>query len=326
MDKSNKWLVIVNPHAAAGKGGRDWPIIENILKEEGFDFDSCITQYQRHAIELVRSNISEHGYRKIISVGGDGTNNEVINGIFLQDVVQPSEMMLGVMPVGTGNDWARMFDFPQDYEKIVRIFKSENKFLHDVGKVTYFNDGNPQERYFLNSSGSGLDDAVCREVNKLKAQGKGGRIRYLICLATGLFKHKYYRVKIEIDGEEVFNEPVLSLSVGNCCFNGGGMKMLPNAIPNDGILDMTVVGKVSPFKFVTNATNLYDGTFVEKMKEVKAFAGRKIRITSDPPHSLFIETEGETLSNSPFDFEVLPNAINMIVKTDIARKINKKVK
>lgn len=320
MDINNKWLVIVNPHAATGKGGRDWPAIKQILTDEGFDFDAQLTEYQRHAIEIAQKGVVERGYRKIISVGGDGTNNEVINGIFSQDVVSPSEIKVGVIPVGTGNDWTRMFGFPSDYQKIIRIIKSEYTFRHDIGKVTYYNDGNPKVRYFLNSSGAGLDSAVCREVNQLKAEGKSGKIHYLLCLIKGLRKHKYCRVKIEVEGEEVFNEPILSLSVGNCCFNGGGMKMLPRAVPNDGLLDITVVSKVSIFKFFANATNLYDGTFVDKMKEVRAFQGSKVRITSDPPHSLLIETEGETLTNSPFDFEVLPKAINMIVdQTSAAR-------
>lgn len=320
MDSNNKWLVVVNPHAATGKGGRDWSVIKKILMDEGFIFDARLTEYQRHAIDIAQKGVVEEGYRKIISIGGDGTNNEVINGIFSQNVVPPSGIKVGVIPVGTGNDWTRMFGFPSDYREIAKIIKSEYTFLHDIGKVTYYNDGNPKVRYFLNSSGAGLDSAVCQEVNQLKAEGKGGKIHYLLCLIKGLRKHKYCRVKIEVEGREVFNEPILSLSVGNCCFNGGGMKMLPRAIPNDGLLDITVVSKVSVFKFFTNATNLYDGTFVDKMKEVKYFQGNKMRITSDPPHLLMIETEGETLTNSPFDFEVLPKAINMIIPSPPIRE------
>lgn len=313
MDGSDKWLVIVNPNAATGKGGRDWPAIRRMLAEESIAFDAHVTQYQSHAISLVSSCVAQNGYRRIISVGGDGTNNEVINGIFSQSAVKPSDISMGVVPIGTGNDWARMFAIPTDYREAIQVIKRGDAIRHDVGKVTYYNNGNPSVRYFLNSSGSGLDDAVCREVNSLKAQGKSGKIHYLLCLIKGLKKHEYSRVKIEIESKEVFNDLVLSLSVGNCCFNGGGMKMLPRAVPDDGILDMTVVGKVSIFKFFANATNLYDGTFVDKMKEVSTFRGSKIRITAEPPHSLLLETEGETLSNSPFDFEVLQQSVNMIV-------------
>ena len=89
--------------------------------------------------------------------------------------------------------------------------------------------------------------------------------------------------------------------------------MMPNAIPDDGIFDVTVIKKVSLFKFAANVKNIYDGSFVDKLKEVQIFKGKKIRIVSIPPHSLMVETEGENLNNSPFDFEMLPKAINMIV-------------
>jgi len=111
----------------------------------------------------------------------------------------------------------------------------------------------------------------------------------------------------------VLDEEILSLSVGNCKFNGGGMMMMPNAIPDDGLFDITVIRKVSMAKFATNVTNLYDGSFVKKMKEVSTFKGKKIRITSIPKHKLLLETEGETLTNSPFDFEMLSRSINMII-------------
>ena len=121
MDCNDKWLVIVNPHAATGKGRRDWPVISKILTDEGFEFDTQLTEYQRHAIEIAKKGVVVGGYRKIISIGGDGTNNEVINGIFSQNLVSPSEIKMGVIPVGTGNDWTRMFGYPSDYHKIIKI-------------------------------------------------------------------------------------------------------------------------------------------------------------------------------------------------------------
>ena len=99
---------------------------------------------------------------------------------------------------------------------------------------------------------------------------------------------------------------------------------MPNAIPNDGMFDITVIKKVSIFKFAANVKNLYDGSFVNKIKEVKTFRGRRIRIVSIPPHSLLVETEGENLNNSPFDFEILPKAVNMVIPKDRDQKTQKK--
>ena len=312
-EENNKWLVVVNPKSSIGKGGKDWPVIKDLLTKEGFDFDFVLTEYPSHAIELVRENITEKGYKKIISVGGDGTNNEVINGIFTQKRFPTSEITLGIIPVGTGNDWRRTFNFPEDYPHIVDIIKNGQVFQHDIGKVVYYNNGDTRIRFFLNAAGTGLNEMVCSRTNKLKAEGKGGAVRYMLSTASCLFKFKCVNIKLEIDNQVVLEDEILSISIGNGKYNGGGMMMMPNAVPDDGLFDITVVKKVGMLKFATNIGNVYDGTFVDKLKEVSLFRGKKIHITSIPAHQLLLETEGETLTNSPFDFEMLPKAINMIV-------------
>lgn len=313
MGDNYKWLVVVNPMASVGKSGKDWPVIRQKLVDAGIDFDDILTEYPRHAIEIVRNAIVEKGYRKFISVGGDGTNNEVINGIFTQDVVPTNDITMATIPIGTGNDWRRTFNIPLEYDDVIEIIKTGNVFVHDIGKLTYYNDGDPKIRYFLNAAGTGLDEMVCSSTNLMKRQGKGGTIRYLISVVKCLFKYKITHVQVTMDDEMVFDDNILSLSVGNCRYNGGGMMMMPNAIPDDGLLDVTVIRKVSIFKFAANVKNIYDGSFIHKIKEVQTFRGKKIRIDSIPPHSLMVETEGENLNNSPFDFEILPKAINMIV-------------
>ncbi|MBQ8957487.1 MAG: diacylglycerol kinase family lipid kinase [Bacteroidales bacterium] len=312
-EENNKWLVIVNPKASIGKAERDWPQIKQFLVNEGIDFDFLVTQHQGHAIELVRDNITEKGYRKVVAVGGDGTNNEVINGIFTQQRFPTEQITMGIIPIGTGNDWRRTFGFNIDHLENMKILKAGNTFKHDIGKVTYFNHGDPQVRYFLNAAGTGLDEAVCQSTNAMKQQGKGGSARYMLNVAKCLFKFDCVHIQLEVDDQLVLDDEILSLSVGNCRFNGGGMMMMPNAVPNDGVFDITAIRKVGIPKFAANIGNIYDGTFVKKMKEVSTFCGRKIRIISIPSHSLNLETEGETLTNSPFDFEMLQQSINMVI-------------
>ena len=312
-EDNNKWLVVVNPKASIGKCGKDWPDIQSIMIKEGLAFDAVLTEYPQHAIELVRNNITEKGYKKIISIGGDGTNNEVINGIFTQQRFPTTEITMGIIPVGTGNDWRRTFNFPIDYQINVNTIKNGRVFLHDIGKVTYYNNGNPLARYFLNAAGTGLNEMVCNRTNRLKSQGKGGSVRYMLSTANCLFQFKCIHIKLEIDDQEVFDDEILSLSVGNGKYNGGGMMMMPNAIPDDGLFDITVVKKVGMLKFASNINNIYDGSFIHKLSEVSTFRGKKVRIISIPAHQLLLETEGETLTNSPFDFEMLPKSINMVV-------------
>ena len=323
-EENNKWLVVVNPMASVGKSGKDWPLIKQILINEGIAFDDVMTERPRHAIEIVRNAIVEKGYRKFIAVGGDGTNNEVINGIFTQDVVPTTEITMAVCPIGTGNDWRRTFDIPLEYDEVAKIIKAGHTFAHDIGKLTYYNDGDPKIRFFLNAAGTGLDEMVCSSTNLMKQQGKGGTIRYLISLVKCMMTYKITHIQLTIDDELVFDDFILNLSIGNGRFNGGGMMTMPNAIPDDGLFDVTVIKKVSMFKFAANVKNVYDGSFIDKIEEVKTFRGKKIHIVSIPPHSLKVETEGENLNNSPFDFEILPKAINMVIPKEPAQKTQKK--
>lgn len=323
-EENNKWLVVVNPKASVGKSGKDWPQIRQILINDGIEFDDVLTEYPRHAIEIVRNAIVEKGYRKFIAVGGDGTNNEVINGIFTQDTVPTTEITMAAMPIGTGNDWRRTFDIPLEYDKVAKIIKAGHTYAHDIGKLTYYDDGNTGIRYFLNAAGTGLDEMVCHSTNRMKQQGKGGTIRYLISLVKCMLTYKVTRIQLTIDDELVFDDYILNLSIGNGRFNGGGMMTMPKAIPNDGLFDVTVIKKVSIFKFAANVKNVYDGSFIKKIDEVKTFRGKRIHIVSIPPHSLKVETEGENLNNSPFDFEVLPKAINMVIPKDMGQKTPKK--
>lgn len=323
-EENNKWLVVVNPKASVGKSEKDWPLIKQTLINEDIEFDDVLTEYPRHAIEIVRNAIVEKGYRKFISVGGDGTNNEVINGIFTQEAVPTTEITMATMPIGTGNDWRRTFDIPLEYDKVAKIIKAQHTYAHDIGKLTYYDDGNTRIRYFLNAAGTGLDEMVCHSTNLMKQQGKGGTIRYLISLVKCMLTYKVTHIQLTIDDELVFDDAILNLSIGNGRFNGGGMMTMPNAIPNDGLLDVTVIKKVSIFKFAANVKNIYDGSFINKIDEVKTFRGKNIHIVSIPPHSLKVETEGENLNNSPFDFEVLPKAVNMVIPKDMGQKKQKK--
>lgn len=312
-EENHKWLVVVNPMASIGKGEKDWPEIQQLLVSENIDFEFVKTEYHEHAIQLVRDLITEKGYKKIISIGGDGTNNEIINGIFTQKRFPTTEITMGVIPVGTGNDWRRTFGFPDGYQQLVNIIKTGHVYLHDVGKVVYYNNGNHQVRYFLNAAGTGLDEMVCNKTNQLKEAGKGGTVRYLLSTVFSILSFKCLHVQIEVDGKIVFDDNIMSLSIGNCKFNGGGMMMMPKAVPNDGLFDITAIKKIGLLKFAANMKNLYDGSFADKLKEVNLFQGRQIRVISIPSHKLLLETEGETLTNSPFDFEMLPKAIKMII-------------
>lgn len=308
-----RWYIIINPEAGSKKTQADWPVIKKLLEGHDFDMECVITKHQYHATELVRNAIQDLGYSKIISIGGDGTINEVINGVFLQDRLKPTDVTVGVISVGTGNDWIRMYNIPQDYNEQIKVIKKNSTFLQDVGEVSYFHNDAEKVHYFINIAGMGFDAFIAKKTNIAKQKGSGGTFTYLYNLVIGLFQFSYNYIEIDKEGENIFSGNVFSISIGICKYNGGGMMPLPFAIPDDGLFDITFIKKTSRFTIVRNIKNFYDGSFIN-MKEVTTNTGKQFTITAIPQKSVFLETDGETLGHSPLFFKLLPRAAKFIIK------------
>ena len=192
----DNWLMIVNPNAGVKKGTKDWPKILRILRDEKVDFDFKLTTSRGHATQITVDSIAK-GSRNICVVGGDGTLNEVLNGLMTQPDVLTSEVTLGMIPVGTGNDWCRMFDVPFDYLKAVHVLKRKQTFLQDAGMVTYYHKDDQVKRYFMNVAGMGYDALVAMKTNMLKEKGLGGPLTYMYFVFASLFQYKFIEAVIE---------------------------------------------------------------------------------------------------------------------------------
>lgn len=306
-----KWFAIINPNAGSGKGKTDWPQIESLLKKSGVDFDFIFTEFKYHAVELTVNAINK-GYTKILSVGGDGTLNEVVNGVFIQSKYPTTEITIGVISVGTGNDWSRMYEIHPTYEGKIAAIKNGKKFLQDVGKVEYEESKVKNTRYFANAAGIGFDAEVARRTNRLKESGHRGKILYMSSLARVLFNYKPSYINIAIDGEKLEGR-IFSLTVGIGRFNGGGMMQLPNAVSDDGLFDVTVIRQIRRLEAIRNIYRLYNGTILAHPK-ISGHIGKTVEISSDTPVGL--EVDGESLGVSPFTFSLIPKGINVIVGAD----------
>ena len=162
--------------AGGGKTKKDWPYISQLLQREGIRYEPSFTDHRLHASIIARNKIKE-GYSKIIVVGGDGTMNEVINGVFAQKRIHTTEVMLGMISVGTGNDWARTFNIPSDYEGAIRTIKEQKTFIQDAGLVSYLKNGKEWKRYFINIAGMGFGARVVERANRSKEKGKSKLVK-----------------------------------------------------------------------------------------------------------------------------------------------------
>ena len=303
-------MVIVNPNAGKGKGKKDWDRISSLLRKEDLPFISRFTGKKGHAIDLTLQGIND-GFRRIITVGGDGTLNEVVNGVFLNNVCPTTDISLAMIPVGTGNDWGKMFGIPLDYEKAIKIISSNNIMPQDIGIVSSFNGAEENKRYFINIAGLGFESVVVRRTNFQKDKGRGGKAIYLYNLLMSLFSYKNTKADLVIDGKKMVAD-VFSINVGNGKYCGGGMRQTPNALPDDGFLDVTVINGMGKLEIIRNLKILYDGTILSHPK-VDGYRCKNIKVSSDS--LLFVEADGESLGHTPAEFSIIPASINIVYGT-----------
>ncbi len=302
-------MVIVNPKAGVGKGLTDWPLISNQLNRSGIDFSCVFTEKKHHAVELTVKAIND-GYRKIVAIGGDGTINEIVNGIFIQKKVPTTDITLAVVAVGTGNDWIRMFGIPKTYPEAVKAIVLSNTVLQDVGLVSYQETMVTHKRYMANVAGLGFDAMVNRKFNKLKEEGRKGKWLYIVSTLKALLKYRSKHFKVTIDGKTVVDNDVFSATVGIGKYNGGGMMQMPNAVFDDGLFDVTIIRKKTKASVLYNFRKLYNGK-IYRIANITAWQGKQVTVESTPESP--IEIDGEAMGYSPFTFELIPQCIRVVV-------------
>jgi YegS/Rv2252/BmrU family lipid kinase len=307
-----EWMVIVNPNAGNGKGKKDWGKISSNLKRYGINYKELFTEKKGHAIELSKK-VVETGFRKILSVGGDGTLNEIVNGVFNQTACSTKDITIGSIPVGTGNDWGRMFGIPLDYEGAIKIIKEAKLMLHDIGVISFFNGSEKGKRYFINIAGLGFESVVVKRTNAQKEKGRSGKAIYFYNLLMSLLSYKNTKAEIVIDGIKS-QANIFSINVGNGRYCGGGMRQTPDAIPNDGILDVTVIKEMGKLEIILNLNKLYTGTILDHPK-IDGYTCKNLLASSEK--ILFAEADGEHLGHTPVEFNIIPSAINIVYGTTI---------
>lgn len=310
MTIQSAWKVIVSSRSGGGKARHDWPEIANLLKAKSIEFIASITDHAYHAIELAREAVLS-GFRKLLVVGGDGAVHEVLNGLYSQTEVSPSEVTVGLIPVGSGNDWSRLHRIPADYGRAVDLIAEAGvrTRLQDVACVHTLMDGKPYCRYMMNIGGLGFDSDVCRRFDIAKEHGHAGDRQYLKSLLSGFLAYRPLRFRVVVDGEEFYHGTAFSVALGIGQYCGGGMRQTPDAIPDDGLINVTVVGKLSKWKFLSKVPSLFRGD-IYRHKEVRHTTGRRVEISA-APYS-YMEVDGEPVGITPVRIEVIPAGVQVV--------------
>jgi YegS/Rv2252/BmrU family lipid kinase len=299
---------IVNPRAGNGRAGKQWPQVEQRLREHYPDLHVHLTSRPFEATEIARHSLSL-GYELLVSVGGDGTLNEVVNGFFDGDRPLAANARLSVIPAGTGSDFVRSIGLPGDPLLAAERIHHGSPRLVDVGRLRCTgHDRQPKTQYFINVSGLGFGGAVAVRVNGAP-KIFGGFLTYLGGLLITLASYENVPVHVRLD--EMLDEEmtVNSIHVANGQFFGGGMWIAPEAKPDDGLLDVVIVGDLSRREAVMSLPALYRGTLGQNPK-VKLLSGRRLEVFS--AQEVLLETDGEAPGKLPAVFEILPKAIGIL--------------
>ena len=308
-------LVIANPKSAGGSTRERWSAIASDLRTHFGPFSVAFTRAPGHGIELAR-RAAERGRRFIIACGGDGTSNEIANGI----LTSGKDVELGIFPSGTGGDFRRTIGMPSETREAARALRDGETKSIDVGKVTFIDhDDQEAERYFLNITSFGLAASIIERVKGttslswLPLDSVRGRASFALSTLQEVIAIGATTVRVRIDDKEERILQTVNFCVANARYFGGGMKIAPAAKINDGFLDVINIGDINTAKIILNAYSLYRGTHIE-LPEVKDTLAKRIEARPfNAGQDVHIEIDGELAGKLPATYEVVPGALKIRV-------------
>jgi len=309
-----KTLVVVNPHSANSRTGRRWPTIRNTLHNAIGQFEEGFTQGSEHATQLVREGLKS-GIGRIISVGGDGTNNEIVNGFFDDEKPINPEAQLGFVPRGTGGDLRKTLGIGRDLSSWQTVLARGKIKPMDVGLVEYISHTDkPTRRYFVNITSFGIGGLVDAKVNQ-STKVLGGKASFMIGTIKAIAAYKNKLVDLTVkspDGSTVLDKSIKinNIAVANGQYFGGGMWVAPKASMDDGLFDVVVLGDMSRAQMIFKGSRIYKGTHLD-LDDVFSARGSYVEATSE--EEVLIDMDGEQPGRLPISLEIVPKAINFIV-------------
>ena len=298
-----KTELIINLTAGGGKPRPHLKTIFKYLKENGFNFKVSYTSCHGEAVELAQK-AADNGAELIVSVGGDGTVNEIVNGI----MKSKNDPLLGIIPLGWANDFIKSTNIPPNIIEACKILiKGKTKNI-DVGVI---ND----QIYFANICGVGFDAEVAQLANQMKSKHPNLRIlsAFVYVFATVkklLSPFSYHDVKIKFDGQEIHSN-ILCIAISNGKFYGGRFKITPEAILDDGLLEVCVIEEMGRFKYLSSIPKVFKGTHTS-IKGIYFYRAKEVLIQSSEP--VLAQVSGEVIEGQKkFTITLLPKSLKLIV-------------
>jgi len=292
--------VIVNPVAGARAGQRKWPRIKWLLQEAGLCFDYEFTQGALHGIGLAKMAVAQ-GYKLVVVVGGDGTINEVVNGLIGPS--GKSEVDLGIISIGTANDFAHSLCLPKGLNQACHLLTSPRRVEVDIGAVEYVCQGEVRQRLFINVAGSGFDAALMQAV-KMPIKPPGTKLPYAIAFLRTLATYSPKHFLVSLDGKKEARH-ALTVLVSNSRY-AGTIPFTPDADLSDGQFEVIAVEILEMLKALPRMYFKVPNAFPIIDYKRSSF------VQLESPQRLPVEADGEVLGELPASFWVLPKALRVV--------------
>ncbi len=307
-------FVVVNPRSANGRTGREWDSTARKLRNIYPGMAVAFTRRRGEAAALVRQALGE-GHQEIVAVGGDGTINEAINGMFAGDGPIDPDAVFAFVTSGTGGDFRKTFDIEAGPDAAIARLKNASVRTCDVGKVSCLTArGAPTVRYFVNIASFGLSGAVVDAVNRARiAKLFGGSFTFAFHSAVAMLRYRNTPLRLMIDGSDDEIATIATVAIANGQFFGGGMRVAPGAWTNDGLFDVVVMGGAPKGQSLADMKLIYTGEHIHK-PHVRVRHGQRIvvaPVAETRGRPVLIETDGELAGRLPATFEILPGALNL---------------
>jgi YegS/Rv2252/BmrU family lipid kinase len=299
-------VFLVNPASGSGATARRWPALESRVRAAGLEPDVAFSSAPGDLARLARE-AAEDGAGLVVAVGGDGTVHEVANGLL--DAERRPLPDLGLLPRGTGDDFARALEIPSAEDEAVAVLRTGTSRSVDAGRVSYHRAGGEAARsHFVSMSGVGMSGAVAARLNR-SSKRLGGRVAGLVSTFAVFARWTNVPLQVRVDDQERegLMEDVL---VANTAYHNGGMRLCPDAEPDDGVFDVLLLGDVTKLDLVRTLRKLYNGTHLPHPK-AELLRGATVTVESAEP--LPVELDGEQPGTTPVRFEVLPAALRVRV-------------
>jgi YegS/Rv2252/BmrU family lipid kinase len=299
----------VNPNSHGGATGRDWPVTRRAIEGVLGPIEERLTTRRGEAVDLTQAALRD-GFDLVVSVGGDGTNNEVVNGFFEDDRPVNPDAVFATVPQGTGGDFRKTAGIPKAVSEAVKLLAGSQTRTIDVGRMTMVDmEGRPAVRYFLNITSFGIGGVADDYVNRSK-KTLGSFLSYFIASFRALVTYRNQPVRLVIDGKDWGERTVFNVVVANGRYFGSGMFVAPYAELDDGLFDVVVFGDLSVYDKFVRLTSIYKGEHL-KMRNVVWMRARRVEATSSS--AVLHDVDGENLGRLPSVFEVIPGALKLKV-------------